>query len=417
MALPFPHHNNGPDASDSDDDHNSVASLPPFTPPQSTRDSETSYERSTRSSSPTPSVWSVTSSMRESALRREYGRQLNNYSEVYRLPADQEEQDRLNSQHAMFIEVMGEYPPCLPEVMRDDVPGERKAILDLGCGTGAWIMERARQFPNCFAVAVDLVPMQSLSEVDDINLGLEHFYGDFNVVHAQLISSGIKDYLNLINQMAHCLRPGGLLDLMEFDFSVYDHMPDGNHRRCPTDTSTIAGPWFARWMAFANAAARDAGGHPDAATHLQQWLLDHPLLEDVVYRDFWIPVSPHPSFDHSQRRIGTQMRDDILAFLKSGRPLLLGSGVPESIVDELQLNAEHEASTAANGPPLNPPPISADDSLRSTVHFVFVSFAKLAFDLLFPPPRCNVSVPVCLVLHLSDSLIQPNKPKLKPHIL
>ena len=30
------------------------------------------------------------------------------------------------------------------------------------------------------------------SEVDDINLGLEHFYGDFNVVHARLISSGVR---------------------------------------------------------------------------------------------------------------------------------------------------------------------------------------------------------------------------------
>jgi hypothetical protein len=34
--------------------------------------------------------------------------------------------------------------------------------------------------------------IQSRSEVDDINLGLEHFYGDFNVVHAQLISSGVS---------------------------------------------------------------------------------------------------------------------------------------------------------------------------------------------------------------------------------
>lgn len=33
------------------------------------------------------------------------------------------------------------------------------------------------------------------SEIDDINLGLEHFYGDFNVVHTQLISSGVSLHL------------------------------------------------------------------------------------------------------------------------------------------------------------------------------------------------------------------------------
>ncbi|KAJ7492216.1 hypothetical protein FB451DRAFT_1551624 [Mycena latifolia] len=356
---------------DTDSDDESLASLPPFSPPPSTRGSRTSYDVSMRSASPTPSVWSITSSMRAQVFKQEYGRELNNYSEVYRLPADDEELDRLNQQHEMFVEVMGKYPPCLPEIMQDDVPGETKACLDLGCGSGAWyvflsitndnhlvppfrIMELAREFPHCLAVAVDLVPMQSVtmpdncrSEVDDINLGLEHFYGDFNVVHARLISSGIKNYVNLIDQMSRVLRPAGLLHVMEFDFHVYDHMPDGNHRRCDLETSQIAAPWVARWMVFACLAVRSAGGHPDAATHLRQWTTSHPLLENVVYHDYWIPVSPHAIFSDFQKHVGAQMRDDILSFLKSGRPLLLGSGVPEQIVDELQINAELELRSAA----------------------------------------------------------------------
>ncbi|KAJ7204464.1 hypothetical protein GGX14DRAFT_460500 [Mycena pura] len=358
---------------DPDSDNESDVSLSPFSPPPSAyHGTETSVDISMRSASPVPSVWSMTSSLRANVVRQEYGREINNYSEVYRLPADDEELDRLNKQHEMFVEVMGKYPPCLPEIMQDNVPGERKACLDLGCGSGVWIMGLATEFPESLCVAVDLVPMQSptmpdncRSEVDDINLGLEHFYGDFNVVHARLISSGIKDYQSVIDQMAHCLRPAGLLDIMEFDFYVWDHMPDGNHRRCDLETSTIARPWLARWMVFANIAARNAGGRPDAASHLYQWITDHPLLEHVVYHDYWVPVSPHASFNDFQKRVGTQMRDDILvcaffcsfspssyllflqSFLKSGRPLLLGSGVPEAIVDELQVNAERELLEAA----------------------------------------------------------------------
>ncbi|KAJ7755057.1 hypothetical protein DFH07DRAFT_500073 [Mycena maculata] len=357
---------------DPDSDEESLSSLPPFSPPPSTRGSHTSYDVSMRSPSPTPSVWSMTSSIRAQAFKQAYGREVNNYSEVYRLPADDEELDRLNHQHEMFVEVMGKYPPCLPEIMQDDVPGETKACLDLGCGSGVWIMELAREFPRSLAVAVDLVPMQSLtmpdncrSEVDDINLGLEHFYGDFNVVHARLISSGvrknhlpvgpkricifvqIKNYVNLIDQISHVLRPAGLLDVMEFDFHVYDHMPDGNHVRCELQTSKVDEPWVARWMTFAHLAARNAGGHPDAATHLQRWITSHPAFENIVYKDYWVPVSPHPIFNDFQKRIGAAMRDDILSFLKSGRPLLLGSGVPEHIVDELQMNAERELRTAA----------------------------------------------------------------------
>lgn len=38
----------------------------------------------------------------------------------------------------MFMEIMGKYPPGMEEVMADDIPGETKAVLDLGCGSGSW---------------------------------------------------------------------------------------------------------------------------------------------------------------------------------------------------------------------------------------------------------------------------------------
>lgn len=57
--------------------------------------SRTSVDWSMRSPSPTPSVFSFTSSLRAQAYRQEYGRGLNNYSDVYRLPADDEELERL----------------------------------------------------------------------------------------------------------------------------------------------------------------------------------------------------------------------------------------------------------------------------------------------------------------------------------
>jgi hypothetical protein len=59
--------------------------------------SATSHDVSMRSGSPAPSVYSVTSSLRAASYRQEYGRGVNNYSEVYRLPADDEELDRLGT--------------------------------------------------------------------------------------------------------------------------------------------------------------------------------------------------------------------------------------------------------------------------------------------------------------------------------
>lgn len=308
--------------------------------------SMTSNDWDMRSASPAPSVYSMTSSMRAASYKLEYGRGLNNYSEIYSLPADDEEFERLDMQHALFAEVMGKYPPPMPEVLADDTSGEIKACLDLGCGSGSWILDVAHDFPHCSTVAVDLVPMQVLnmppncrSEVDDINLGLQHFYNDFNVVHARLVSSGIRDYAGLIDEVSQTLRPSGLVDLMEFDFRVYglDKKPMLGHD---------APSWWARWMNQCHIAVLQRGGEPDAANHLHRWISEHGAFEDVVYREFWLPTSPWRKGSDPesmrQNRIATIFRQDVLAFLKSGRPLLLGTGLPESYVDELENNAARE---------------------------------------------------------------------------
>ncbi|KAK0501608.1 S-adenosyl-L-methionine-dependent methyltransferase [Armillaria luteobubalina] len=281
--------------------------------------SRTSF--STRSVSPTLSVWSMTSSLRAEAYIQEFGRDLNNISEIYHLPLM-----RKNRQHEIFKEVIGKYIPPLPQAMANDAPGDTKAVLDLGCGSGAWIMEAAAEFPHCNAVAIDLVPMQSpnmppncRSEVDDVNLGLEHFYGDFNVVHCRLISSGIQDYERMIDQISHVLRPEGLIDLTEWDFHCYNE----DFQRIELDDVTAGEkPWWPRWLAYLETAT------VDAAAHIHDWVSRHPRFEDVIYNEYFIPTTPWVTGQH--------------IFLKSGRPLLLGNGVPEPLVNELQANAHRE---------------------------------------------------------------------------
>ena len=38
----------------------------------------------------------------------------------------------------MLRELLGKYPPILETILADDVPGETKAVLDIGCGSGGW---------------------------------------------------------------------------------------------------------------------------------------------------------------------------------------------------------------------------------------------------------------------------------------
>ncbi|EMD42323.1 hypothetical protein CERSUDRAFT_79907 [Gelatoporia subvermispora B] len=310
--------------------------------------SATSYDWEMRSTSPAPSVYSMTDSLIRASFRHEFGRGINNYSDVYRLPADDEEFERLDKQHIMFMEVMGKYPPPMDEVLAES-PDHIKSAVDLGCGSGSWILDVARDYPDCSAVAVDLVPMQvrymppnCRSEVDDINLGLQHFYGAYDVAHARLVSSGVRDYKGFVDHIARVLRPGGLIILAEFDFSAYNRRkikivpghPDA--QRC----------WIGRWMNLAHEAVEQMGGEPDAANHLRRWVGENDAFEDIVYRTFWFQTSAFKKGNDPetirQNAIGQVMRDDILAFLRSGRPLLLGSGIDEAIVNEVEENARRE---------------------------------------------------------------------------
>ena len=112
-------------------------------------------------------------------------------------------------------------------------------------------------------------------------------------------------------------------------------------------------------------AVRQRGGTPDAANMLYSWTLQHQAFEDVVYEEYFIPTGPFMSRqdpNYRMRPISEILRDDILvcdhvyfiltvynfaqAFLRSGRPLLLGSGHSEPLVDELQHRAHLEVKEA-----------------------------------------------------------------------
>ena len=101
-SMSSPHnHIDEEDDMDLESDRYSVASSMHYA--QSVSTSATSHDWEMRSASPAPSVYSMTSSLRASAYREEYGRGINNYSEVYRLPADDEEFERLGAAFRFFL--------------------------------------------------------------------------------------------------------------------------------------------------------------------------------------------------------------------------------------------------------------------------------------------------------------------------
>jgi hypothetical protein len=109
----------------------------------------------------------------------------------------------------------------------------------------------------------------------------------------------VKDYQLMIEEIARTLRPGGMVQLQEFDFHVYDHL----HRRMEPSTNEIGPPWWGRWMMFLNEAIQKARG-----------VTKHPAFERVVYKDVWLPVVAGPlEEDNPHADIFVRLKDDVAA--------------------------------------------------------------------------------------------------------
>lgn len=100
----------------------------------------------------------------------------------------------------------------------------------------------------------------------------------------------IKDYRLLVDRIARVLRPGGLIELTEFDFRTYDR--HGQVVPVSTEEARLGPPWWARYLAHMRDAVRASGGDTDAANHIQDWVTNCGAFENVAYHDFWSPVIP-----------------------------------------------------------------------------------------------------------------------------
>jgi len=87
----------------------------------------------------------------------------------------------------------------------------------------------ARRFPHAQVLGIDLAPVplspEQLTpnirfEIDDLNLGLSHHWGRFDLVHIRFAGGGLPHYAQAITHAAQCLNPGGLLLILELDLQL-----------------------------------------------------------------------------------------------------------------------------------------------------------------------------------------------------
>lgn len=171
----------------------------------------------------------------------------------YMLPNTLEEAKRLDLQHFILQQALrgnviapigapqqigDEQPPgqwtnyLLSQIMqthREIAPHQPHHILDIGCGTGRWAIELARQFDQATVVGIDIVPPERPFtdelplptnyhfQLGNILQGLPFPAGSFDYVHMRIMGLGIPadQWLTVINELARLTAPGGWIESVE----------------------------------------------------------------------------------------------------------------------------------------------------------------------------------------------------------
>ncbi|ORY02669.1 S-adenosyl-L-methionine-dependent methyltransferase [Clohesyomyces aquaticus] len=242
---------------------------------------------------------SYTTSLKSTVLnyRFENGRRYHGFKEdtaKYILPNDDEENDRLDLyHHIQTLRLDGE----LHLAPIGDSPNR---ILDLATGTGIWAIDMGDKasYPTAEILGNDISPIQpSLVppnvkfEVDDIED--EWVYSTkFDFIHARYLACSIRDWPKLMRQAYKFTKPGGWVELHDFDTTFYTSSK-GDFK-----SDNILNDWADN----IRSSVKKIGIEPDPGPQLESYLKNAGFT-DVVFKTLPLPIGTWPK-DKTLKEIG-----------------------------------------------------------------------------------------------------------------
>jgi len=227
-----------------------------------------------------------------------------NASGQYLLPCDITERDRLDIMHTLFKTAREKSHRLLHAPFDEDMAihrsGQKPRILDLGCGTGIWLIEMSEKFQNTELLGVDLHAMGPASLPDNVEMRPAFDYetpwalgeATWDIVHLQMALGSVSSWPHLYSKILTHLKPGtGWFESVEIDWEP--RCDDGTLR-----PGRLTEWWFPYVSRAYDGACRPLRYNPNMGEDLEA-----AGFKDVQHRQYRIPLNGW-STDRVEHRSG-----------------------------------------------------------------------------------------------------------------
>jgi len=241
------------------------------------------------------STFSDTTSLSPSikAYQYENGRRYHAYKEgSYWGPNDEQQNDQLDLFHHIFNLLLN------GELTTAPLGDKPQRILDVGTGTGIWVIDMADKYPSAEVIGTDLSPTQptwvppnSKFEIEDFLQPWTFAKDSFDLVHMRMLFGSVDDWPKLMGEAFKATKPGGWIESIE---AKVPYQSDDN--TLPADSKLI------QWSLTGMEASEKIGKSFDIATKTKGWIQDAGFV-NVKETILPVPVGVWPR-DKRMKEIG-----------------------------------------------------------------------------------------------------------------
>ncbi|KAG9301178.1 hypothetical protein G9A89_012561 [Geosiphon pyriformis] len=148
---------------------------------------------------------------------------------ILKAPDDDVESLRLNKSNFFIKHFMkGNFGSPIEKLL---MTGSQVKVLDVGCGTGNWILEMAKSYPHVKFYGIDISPIFPTESLPanvhflkcNILDGLPFEDDAFDFVHQRLLSAAFTQNQwenEVINELLRLVKPGGWVELLRPDGEI-----------------------------------------------------------------------------------------------------------------------------------------------------------------------------------------------------